>query len=327
MPNSQDSGTHRVDRQASLDRAGLARAQGVLSRRLVPNTRRLRGSGHPVMVSTAFALVMAGLAACSAGSGPGGVSVGDVVEQPPEAEHQRLQEQIEEDKRACMAEEGFRYIPHPQPRYEVSSSKAQLRGALITARDRAWVETYGYGLTAGLTEANEWFYSNPNVEIQRSLDRAESESYSEAFDRCAIRAQEDAGIDISGEYLELSMQVKQLVGELEEVIVSDPRLAEATERWTECMNERGYSYTLLSDPRDDIATRVYSLMPDTWEEAEKLYSSVSDEELSLAIDDLDCREASGVDDVLPVVIEEVDADFVDRHAELLARYSAIRIGS
>lgn len=264
---------------------------------------------------------------CAPGSGDDHLAIDSLVEQPPEAEHRQRWDQIEEHKQSCMAQEGFEYIRHVQPRFKVNSSEGRLRGALITGGDRERVEAYGYGLTAGVMESNEWYTSNPNNEIQRALDPGESDAYTEAFDRCAIEAQQESGIDVNEIYVDLSAQVTQLIGDLEAATVSDPRLDEATERWAECMSERGHRYRRLSDPRDAIMRQLSSLKPDEQEDAVRLYENLLAEEVALAVDDLDCREESGVDDVLPKVVQEADADFIDRHRDLLEEYYAIRTGS
>lgn len=277
-------------------------------------------------------IIVVALAACSSGSEDAGLTIDDVVELPPDETHRQRWEGIEEHKQACMAEEGFQYTPHVPPRFTANSAKALVRGALIVGEDRERVERHGYGLATGTIESTEFFGADPNRALRSTLSREEDLEYSEAFGQCTTEAQEAAGID--QHYLERSMQMTVLISELETEIISDPRLAGVTEQWAACMNERGHSFRLLSDPRDEIVSRMNAFMPQELEDPEaereetaRFYARLLDEELELAVDDLDCREESGVADVLPEVMEEAEAEFLDQHGDLLAEVHAIRSGS
>jgi len=99
------------------------------------------------------------------------------------------------------------------------------------------------------------------------------------------------------------------------------------------MSDKGHSFQRLSGPRDEIVSRVNSFVPGEVddlaaerEEKRSFYANLLEEERELAVDDLDCREMSGVVEVLPDVIEELEADFVDRHGGLLADVHAVRTG-
>lgn len=272
------------------------------------------------------------LTVCSSASESAELTVDDLVEAPPEETFRDRVETIEESKQTCMTDQGFEYVTHVQPRPTVNSAKALIRGALIVSEDREVVEQHGYGLAAGIIESNEFFDSDPNRELRATLSQQESLEYVEVEAACTFEAQEAAGI---GErYLDLSMQVTMLISELETEIITDARLAESTEFWAGCMNEKGHAFRTLSDPRDEIASRLNAFLPDGSldEEAERaerdvFYASLLEEEVELAVDDLDCREESGVAEVLPEIMEEAEAGFLDRHGDLLAEVYAIRTGS
>jgi hypothetical protein len=292
---------------------------------LISRRRILAMAQSRIARSVMTLLMLVLVAGCSSGSDDAELTIDDLLGLPPEDDFRQRQERLEEHIRDCMAEGGFQYIPHPQPRYTVNLAKALIRGALIVSDDREGVETHGYGLAAGIIESNEWFDSNPNREISRALSGGELVAHSEAFDRCAREAREADGRD--DQYFELSAQVNQLISELEAMIISDPRLAGMTEQWAACMNERGHSFRGLSEPRDEVMNRISAFSPDEPEEAAPFYARLLEEELVLATDDLDCREESGVADVLPGVVEEAEAAFLDQHGELLAEVHAIRTGS
>ena len=251
---------------------------------------------------------------------------------PSEEAHRERWESVEESKQTCMAEVGFQYVPHVQPYPTVNLTKAFVRGALIVGEDREVVERDGYGIAAGIIQSNEFFASDPNRELRRALSTGEFLEYEEAFANCATEAQETAGIGET--YRNLSMQLTTLISELETEIISDPRLAGVTERWAACMNERGHSFGRLSEPRDEVVNRMNTFLPDesldeeaTREETDVFYARLLEEEVELAVDDLDCRDESGVVEVLPEVMEEAEAGFLDRHGELLAQMDDLRTGS
>lgn len=287
---------------------------------MVSSTRRI--------ATALLALGLAGLIwSCSADPESEEVlTINAVVEEPPSDASNELRGRIEERKVACMAEAGFEYQPYMRPRFEVSSSKARVRGALLTESDREWAQTYGYGLTASWEEEAAWFDANPNKSIQQAFSPAEAATYGEAFDVCASMAQEEAGISLAS-FIELSIQVDRLLADLETQIMTDPRLADATESWVECMAQEGHNYRRLTDPRDALASRLFSFAPDEREDAVEFHASVKSEEIQLAIEDLNCRTASGISDQLPTVIEEADSDFVEQNRELLQSYYDARLGS
>lgn len=271
-----------------------------------------------VRVAVALGLVLA--AACGSGSGEDRLTLDEIVTGPSDEVFAAREEQAEEHRRACMAEAGFEYAPHPQPRFTVNSGRARSLGALITAEDRAFVEANGYGLIAALIEENEHFLTDPNFEIRNRLSMGEAQAYGEAHADCALEARNASGFDEA--YVDLALQVNALIPELETEILSDPRLAEATERWAACMGERGHSFRRLSDPRDTVASWYEDI-----DSADLDYERLAADEVALAVDDLDCRAGSGVDEVLPEVIEEAEAGFMERHGDLLEQYHAIRTGS
>lgn len=259
------------------------------------------------------------MAACSPSSNEGALTVDEVVQLPPEEVHFRLESQIEEDRRVCIEEAGFTYVPHVQPRFEANSGVARIWGALITGDDREQVRTHGYGLVAGTIEDSQYFASDPNVHIRRGLSHPEAEAYSKAFERCAVEARERAGFD--SDYIQMSIRVTQLVSDLEQTIVADSRLSEPTARWSLCMSDRGHTVRSLSDPRDSIAMRLENV-----DLGELDLDSMLADEVDLANDDLECRVEAEVDDVLREVREESEARLFELHGDLLTEYHAARNG-
>lgn len=270
-------------------------------------------------------------ASCSASQGGNTTTndtfatLNDVLELPPERQHQETWEAIEENRTECMNEAGFDYVPHVQPRFAVGGSAINARSALISEETREWVEANGYGLTARLIESNAFNDSDPNLATRRALGPGEAELYDAAFRQCAIQAQAEAGFD--EHYVEMATELSQLVAELEAEIVSDPRLEDATHRWAECMDNRGHSYQRLSEPRDEIGERLHETQEEKAEEAEASYENLLKEEVALAAADLHCRVEAGADDILSIVMKEADADFADQHRAMLEEYHAIRHGS
>lgn len=271
-------------------------------------------------------LLIVGLSAsCSSGSAVESLPLDAILELPPEDEHRARWEQIERDKQDCMAGEGFEYIPHVQARFDAGGSSVHVRGALIRDEHREWVEANGYGLAASVIESNDFNDSDPNLDLRRALAQAAAEAYDSAFDLCTTQAQSEAGFDTR--YVDIATEVSHLVAELETEIVSDPRLDDRTRIWAECMSLRGHSYRRLSDPRDDIAERLHAVQTDPPEQAKLLFEDLLRQEIALAVDDLDCRVESGADETLSAVSSEADAEFVDRHHELLGEYYSDRHGS
>lgn len=292
----------------------------------VPLERVRRFNGHLVVLVVV-------VAACS--MGPGGTSDINEVLRPSDevvAQRREMMISVQSYVRECMADEGFEYVPHTA---EVDFDAPQVfRAEVLTGTDEGFSDQFGYGVTTSATSRGPFTAEDPNREILRSLGEADAEAWARQFDRC--NADGWGTLDVSlARLAEASEEFGRALSDLDDSILADERVVEATPAWAECMRNRGHDYSSLAEPVDEVRVAVenasdgllddqgYPLpgLDDAMEESLRM-------EIRVASDDIECRRATGLSEVMSEVREELEGVFMAEKTELIERYEkAIPAGS
>ncbi len=245
-----------------------------------------------------------------------------------EAQFQAQQQEVNEQVVACMAAEGFEYVPPDQGGFVVFGDEAGADG-LVWGSDE-WVAKYGFGISTqafpqeivgpelvGMDDSmfmGEDDFQDPNQDYVESLSDADREAYYAALHG------DDPGPDftegMTDEEMEAAVeeweQNREITGceekawqessvfggqdafyrefgdEMEalwESIGSDPRIVAAEKDTSECVAEKGYTYTTMDDVYQQLDERMQPLYNMAYSEPEIMPSedemaSMSEEELN-----------------------------------------------
>lgn len=193
----------------------------------------------------------------------------------------RQQQQAEELVAACMAREGFEYIPASRP---VDTGQVGSDEDVEFAREYGFeISTRGDG-TAVFEGTDDWV--NPNDAIVEALSESERQAYhatlyGSSFDDGFLSGSDGTSSDsdtstteatdtgFEGCFGEAAAEVYELdtfeeISEqldfqsLFERVEADPKFAEMEAEWSDCMAERGYQYEdpdALYESLDDLRVR------------------------------------------------------------------------
>lgn len=176
-------------------------------------------------------------------------------------ENLRIQERIV----ACMAEQGFDYVP-------VEPAVDPRAGGSLTAEE--YKERYGWGMMSSweVSLLGEPGDVDPNEALREGMDEATLLAWEEAlYGPVDARADPERreGCQREAEYRVQAYQqtatweqLEPLLQELPDRIMSDPRTLEADRDWAACMAEHGYRVAEQDDVFDLINDQIF----DTWEE-------------------------------------------------------------
>jgi len=272
----------------------------------------------------------------------------------PEEQEQKYAEELvqqEELVAECMQEQGFEYAPNT-----AGSSFSAGDGTEWQPDDREWVSQYGYGaVNSPYSEqpAVEEEYVDPNGDYVMSLSESEQTAFYEAlygptpseeemgedgsyeYDWETAGCQGAAQHEVAGEDPSQSEEFKPLfdaINEHYEGMASWPGMAELDEAWAACMDAAGHGgHTTQSDAQmsvfDDL-NAIYEANTSadgamTGEPDQAALDALAEEEVELALADLDCREETDYSDRSAEITREVEQQFVDDHkAELDAMKAA-----
>lgn len=266
----------------------------------------------------------------------------------PEAQEKKFEEQnrkAEELIAECMAEEGFEYIPNIQNGASFSMSDEEFDAAKYAAEN-------GYGMSIMQEMSPEQTaemeaYVDPNQEYVAAMSETESAAYGLALSGdpaiwdvgpdgenpnptpeemgCQGTANDEASGGMSA--LNESEDVKafdEIMTIHWESITKDPRLVEATSKWSDCMADAGYDYKLLEEPSNHFMEQSNALYseenPDGPDEA--TLTELQDLERETAVTDNTCREKVKYDDIYRTVQFDLEQKIVDENKDLLDRVAA-----
>ena len=233
---------------------------------------------RPFIIATAFALF---LTACSGagdiedspGASDGGLTLSDFIpgavefdQTGDEEEYYRQQERVAQDKiAACMAEQGFEYVPFVRNEDQFGFSMPDTQ--------EEFVAQYGFGIATMILEnqppheeaIEAEMAKDPNNAIVEAMSQSELDAYYAAlygaepvFDETfaedspavTVAAFEPSGCQNTayeeafnqGAEMEFYEQFGPLMEDLYSGLESDPRIVELEGKWSSCMAEKGYDF-------------------------------------------------------------------------------------
>jgi hypothetical protein len=279
---------------------------------------------------------------------------GEYDEDQANREMRRVEELVAE----CMSEQGFDYTPmDPSSQGGMSFSSEDLD---VEWGTREFAEQYGYGITtdpwAELQESQpepEEFV-DPNAEYVESMSQSEAEAYFLALhgnqefsedpeeevewdweqNGCYGKAQHEvyeAGRDDTD-----MASLEEEMNSLWEQTQQDPRIAEATTAWIDCMGDAGFTgLATVDDAQMQISDKSNAIYEDAYPsdmgeempseedfaaieaQIQEKLGEIKDEEIATAVADFECREETDFDDTMQEVSFELEQEFVDTHKEEL----------
>lgn len=188
------------------------------------------------------------LLASACGGGSTKAKVEDELGLDPEGIIAR-QIKIENAIRDCMKSQGFEYVP-----VDPVAQRTGLTGQNGFSEDE-FEKAYGYGITT-LYEQRRNIPADPNTAIRNGLSAADQTAYTRALSGEFADATFAVAAD-TGDYSRLGGCTRQAtesvfggaevlqnltakLDELDQRIVSDPRMQKATAKWSDCMRTTGY---------------------------------------------------------------------------------------
>ncbi|MCY3540092.1 MAG: hypothetical protein OXH10_09605 [bacterium] len=279
-----------------------------------------------------------------------------------------LERQVQESIVSCMAQEGFEYIPVATPGL----------GANFAFNEEEFARESGFGITTWygqeqdvLTEEEN--FVDPNLEITESLSESELEAYKQVlhggFDEGSLGSENgevnivdsftgrgcwgQAFDEVYGAQFRVFEELAPQFEDLTQRVEADPRYLEANEDWSECMADRGHTYSSQDAMYEEIFDYFQGQLDEitgdggfvdpfvgmseeeietlTVEEMENLFDQASQEaradidqdalealqqeEIDLAVAAFECGE--DLDDLLQELYREYEADFVRDNRDVL----------
>lgn len=246
---------------------------------------------------------------------------------------------------ACMKEQGFPYEPDTSSGISVDDAA----GGAVEWGSREFAEQYGYGVVSSPysspTVDDDWV--DPNADYLAGLSDGERAAWEEALYGMPVEAATGpvpdwdwttAGCmgeaaheaDLAAGVAVGDPESQGLIDELnalpEQAAAADAVVA-AERDWSDCLAAAGHpGYEHKGDPMTDFTDRYGALArpetaPADGAEAadvdEAALSALQEEEIAVAVADLDCAESSHYDEVLAAEQQRLDQDFVDRNRAAL----------
>lgn len=240
----------------------------------------------------------------------------------PDTDYQALSREYENIVAACMAAEGFEYIP-----VDYSQGDAPEAAPAMDATSKEWAAEYGYGFIKYDFEetGQEDEFVDPNTAYLDGLSEVEREAYNLALGGPPPSDDEDYEYDwkTAGCYGQADHEVygqnpsqdeanAALVEALErhwEEADQDPGFTTLDTEWVACMTDAGYAgFSKQSDASDSIWVQVAD-REEPLTEAES--AALLEEETTLAVADITCQEEIDFEKRMMAIYLEREQAFVD----------------
>ncbi|WP_394253589.1 hypothetical protein [Arthrobacter pityocampae] len=254
----------------------------------------------------------------------------------------------------CMTEEGFEYTPNLQP----TSTSMMAGGEEWDPESREWVSQYGYGMINypgrdDMPSGDEGEYVDANADYLESLSESEQTAFNEALHGAPMDPEE---MPEEGESMEWDWTTAGCYGWAEnergvedpsaseehkplmdamtafyEDMGSSPELTDLDAAWSSCMADAGQpGFSAQMDAQNSINEKSNALYEEAGETGpdEAAMAELGEEEIELALADLDCREKTDYQEKRLDVQNKQEQQFVDDHkAELEAFRADLEQGS
>ncbi|MEI4272952.1 hypothetical protein TEK04_14585 [Klenkia sp. LSe6-5] len=271
---------------------------------------------------------------------------GDLSPEEQQAQYDEQNRQIEEMVADCMVEQGFEYIPNTSNGTVVSSGD----DVVWEPDDREWVQQWGYGAVNSpwndqpVDDSQE--YVDPNEDYVASLSESEQTAFYEALNGPSPTEEEMAAME-DGEYeydwttagcygaaqhevyetqdptqSEEFAPLMDAMDELWETTQRDPRTAELDAAWSACMDAAGHGgFATQADAQNSVYEKQNELYdaaaPAEGEEYvgpdQAAMDALGEEEVELALADLDCREETDYRQTAQDIQFELEEQFIADH--------------
>ncbi|QRY39631.1 hypothetical protein JVX92_08720 [Microbacterium hominis] len=309
------------------------------------------------LAAVALAISASGCTAASDGSGGktdsplmeylGAVYGTNLSASEQEQRYAESQKKSEELVAQCMKDQGFEYTPNTQ---NVSFSAGD--ADMWKPDDRDWVSQYGYGMVKNPMSdqpAQETPYTDPNQGYLDSLSQTEQTAYWEAL-YGPQPTEDQLGEDGSYEYDWKTagcqgaaqhetnsdpMQDEQFASLNEAIntfytdMATNTAFAEINQKWSSCMSDAGHTgFSAQTDAQMSISNKLssyYEKMSGSSgaQENDPELATLAEEEVAVALADLDCRTKTGYTAEQQKVQFELERQFIaDHKAELEALKAA-----
>jgi hypothetical protein len=248
-----------------------------------------------------------------------------------------VQARVENRISDCMQAQGFEYTPvDPFAQQQALTGKARIT-------DEEFTRQFGYGISTLFGKGNE--QSDPNDRIRQGLSQADRAAYDRALYGENVGVTFSEAVD-SGDFTELGGCTKdaseaafggaavlttlvERLDELDERIIQDQRMVRATEKWRDCMLEKGYRYEEPDEIDSDIEERFKAIVgsgvqpgtstpPQGVSYDRAALTDLQQEEVRIANADLDC-EKQEIEPVERDVRPQYEEQFRSQNQRLLAR--------
>lgn len=248
-----------------------------------------------------------------------------------------VQARVENRIAECMQAQGFEYTPvDPFAQQQALTGKARIT-------DEEFTRQFGFGISTLFGKGDE--QSDPNDRVRRSLSEADRAAYDRALYGENVGVTFSEAVD-SGDFTELGGCTKdaseaafggaavltslvERLDELDERIIQDQRMVRATEKWTECMLEKGYRYEEPDEIDSDLEERFQAIVgsgvppgtstpPQGVSYDRAALTDLQQEEVRIANADLDC-EKQKIEPVERDVRPQYEDQFRSQNQRLLAR--------
>jgi hypothetical protein len=238
-----------------------------------------------------------------------------------------LQRRTEERVAVCMREKGWQYTPN---------LAATVRIEAPDPSDATFRARYGYGIVENLAmdAPTTPAAADPNAAYLASLSEAERSRYQEDLVGTLDETEGQESVSLGGPagcigtaFTEAATQtagdpkILERLTALNDQITNDPRMVAATEKWSACMRNAGFTYRTPEAIFEDLLTRVSEARgigapepikttevdpapPTTTAEAGAELAALGREEVAIAKADHECQ-AAGLAQVRRTIEAEV----------------------
>lgn len=279
--------------------------------------------------------------------GPLSKAMGGIMGRPDPQEMRARSSATENEIAACMAEQGFDYVPVDYSSLFEAVDDEKLAGQGTVE----WAAKNGYGLTLLNTQADGEpvpLLVDPNAEYTASLSEAESAAYFAAlsgttdglteeevesgasfYDPSTAGCSGAADEKVSGKENALFngpefVDIRQAMNDIYTDVEEDPRTIAAQAAWADCMADEGYTdFSAPVEAADSLSSASNALFSDMGtaggyvSPTHEQLAEFRELEVALAFADYTCREQIGWQATWNTVAFELEATFViDHKAEI-----------